>query len=194
LLLRLAYTMSLPDSANQLYPGESLRKKSSNGSLIQKLFSRHPTSRKSPLTELEAELPKELGEASDGDIRVTPCPYIYPLTSDKLEPRTESAPLIYRRSKAGSSMTLLRLKGESSRDARSRLTVNDVDDELEDGSLSAETLSLLNLRIREDIAAAATADPSHLKEWGYYIKCYSEVSDMINSSSILPRRAAEAVA
>jgi hypothetical protein len=186
--------MSLPDSTNHPHLGGSLRKKSSNGSLIQKLFSRHATARKSPLTEVEAELPEELDEAGNGDIRVTPCPYIYPLTSDKLEPRIESAPLIARRSKAGSSMTMLRLKGESSRDARSRLTVTDVDDELEDGSLNAETLSFLNLRIREDIAAAAAADPSHLKEWGYYVKCYSEVGDMINSSIILPRRAADAVA
>jgi hypothetical protein len=70
---------------------------------------------------------------------------------------------------------MLRPKGESSRDAQSRLTAIDAGDESDDGSVNADAVRLHNLRMRENIAAAAAAYVSHLKEWGYYIKCYSEV-------------------
>lgn len=173
--------MSLPDALNCPGLAAGPRKKSSNGRLIQRFFSRQSNARKSSLAQVEPGLPEQHRRSnSNDDIRVMPCPYIYPLTSDKLEPRTERAPLGPRRSQAGSSTTALCLRGSPSRDACCPLPVVGAADCLDEGSVGADSASLLNLRIRADIAAAATLDASHLKEWSHYVKCYSEVSTLIN--------------
>src|SRR5450432_1514532 len=155
-----------------------ISKKETHG-FFYKLLSRQHNMSKLMAAQLQDELTgmkcDEVGEFSDGDQKIMPCPYIRPL-KNKLEPRVESAPLAPRRPVAGSTLSMACKKGELSRAARSCLSLNEADGETRTDIAFSDAMSLRSLRLREDIAAAAAADSSHLKEWGYYIKCYSEVS------------------
>jgi len=105
---------------------------------------------------------------------VMPCPYIRPL-GNRLEPRVESMSMASRRLLADSAMSISRKEGEVSNAARSCLSFCNADEELHINQSASDVMSLRSLMLREDIAVAASADASHLKDWGHYIKCYSEV-------------------
>jgi hypothetical protein len=155
--------------SNTVNPG----KKGSHG-FLQKLFSRRPSIPKLVTAGLEDQVthsPFDSAEDSrDIDIEVMVCPYIRPL-GNRLEPRVESAPIAPRRPLPNSAMSISRKKGEVSGAARSYLFLDKAYSNLSE----SVGMSLRSSTLREEIAGAATADYSHLKEWDCYIKCYSEV-------------------
>lgn len=168
------------DSSNPLRSTKTnsvnLGGKDSHG-FLHKLFSRQPNMPKLASATLEDQvdyplLDKSEDSASRG-LEVTPCPYIRPL-GIRLEPRVENS-LSPRRPPADPTMSILRKKGESSRAAHGSLAPGKAEEQSQSGLSASDIMNLRSLRLREDIAAAATADSSYLKDWGYYIKCYAEV-------------------
>jgi hypothetical protein len=163
-----------PNSADPIGPLPSNISKSVNpgkkGSygFLHKLFSRQPSIPKLVTAGLDSA-----DDLSHIDLEVMPCPYIRPL-GNRLEPRVESAPIAPRRPLADSAMSISR-KEEVSRAARSCSSFNKADEEPDSNPSASDVMSLRSLMLREDIAVTATADASHLKDWNYYIKCYSEV-------------------
>lgn len=160
-------------TSNSVNPG----RKGSHG-FLQKLFSRQPSIPKNVTAGLEGQvIPCPFGNTADSnhiDPEVVPCPYIRPL-GNRLEPRVESTPLAPRRLLTDAAMSISRKKGEVSLAAHSCLSLGNADKEPRRKLSASDIMNLRSLRLREDIAVAATADPCHLKEWGCYIKCYSEV-------------------
>ena len=158
---------------NSVNPG----KKGSHG-FLRKLFSRQPSIPKLVTAGLEDQVthsPFDGAEDSNNiDLEVMPCPYIRPLGS-RLEPRVESATIAPRRPLADSAMSEARKEGEVSRAARSCLPLDKADEKFPSNLSESDVMSFGSLMLREDVARAATADASHLKEWDCYIKCYSEV-------------------
>lgn len=159
--------------SNSVNPG----KKGSHG-FLQKLFSRQPSIPKLVTAGLEDQVIHSPFDSADDsshiDLEVMPCPYIRPL-GNRLEPRVESAPIVPRRPLVDSAMSISREEGEASRAARSCFSLDKADEERHSNLSASDVMSLRSLVLREDIAEAATADASHLKDWDYYIKCYSEV-------------------
>jgi hypothetical protein len=149
--------------SNSVNPG----KKGSHG-FLQKLFSRQPS-----IPKLVTACLDSADDSSHIDLEVMPCPYIRPL-GNRLEPRVESATIAPRRPLADSAMSISR-KEEVSRAARSCSSLNKADEEPDSNLSASDVMSLRSLMLREDIAVTAAADASHLKDWNYYIKCYSEV-------------------
>lgn len=151
-------------------------KKGSHG-FLQKFFSRQPSIPKLVTVGLENQVIHSpfynVDDSSHIDLEVMPCPYIRPLRN-RLEPRVESAPIAPRRPLADSAMSISH-KERDSRATRSCLSLNKTDGEPHSNLSASDAMSLRSLMLREDIAVAATADASHLKDWDYYIKCYSEV-------------------
>jgi hypothetical protein len=164
--------------ASAMVDPKNTGRKASNGFLL-KLFSRQ-----SSISKPSSNEPDEaLGYAASDDVaqltysglKVMPCPYIRPL-ENKLEPRVERSNLPTRRPGTATS-TDRHWPGITSPPTHNGPSVQEqagVDNG--DSTISPDTMSCGSPRLCEDIAATATADPSHLKDWSYYIKCYSEVS------------------
>jgi hypothetical protein len=151
-----------------------------NGShgFLHKLFSRQPSIPKHVTSGLEDQSVHSLFDSADDSSQIgfeaMPCPYIHPL-GNRLEPRVESATLAPRRQPTDSAMSISRNEGEMPRPTRSCLSIDNADEESHSNLSASDAMSLRSSMLREDIAVAATADVSHLKDWDYYIKCYSEV-------------------
>jgi hypothetical protein len=158
---------------NSVNPG----RKGSHG-FLHKLFSRQPSMPKLVTVVLEDQASyssfDKLGDSSNRDLEATPCPYIHPL-GIRLEPRVENAPLVPQRPLANSALSMSRKKEESSRSTHICLSLEKADEDQQDSLSVLDGMTLRSLRLREDIASAATADSGYQKDWGYYIKCYSEV-------------------
>ncbi len=144
--------------------------------LLHKLFSRQASiprlNNKSDM--MDAPL-YNVEDLTYSNFQVMPCPYIRPL-ENRLEPRVESAPRGHRRVVAGSAISKSRSKGESLRGAHSCPAINHMVETPECDLEASHITELAKVKLQGNIAAAATADSSHLKDWAYYIKCYSEVS------------------
>jgi hypothetical protein len=162
-----------PNISNSVNPG----KKGSHG-FLHKLFSRQPSVPKLVTARIEDWVIHSTFDSADDssqiDPRVMPCPYIRPL-GNRLEPRIESASMAPRPLLADSAMSISRKEREVSSAARSCLSFCKAGEEPHINQSVSDVISLRSLMLREDIAVAASADASHLKDWDHYIKCYSEV-------------------
>ena len=112
--------------------------------------------------------------SNDIDFEVMLCPYIHPL-GNRLEPRTEIAPLGPRSVVEVSGMVKSRKQEIPRCASRSCLSINKAYEEPYNNLTVSDFMRIRSSMAREDIAMAAAADANHLREWDYYIKCYSEV-------------------
>lgn len=155
---------------NSVNPG----RKGSSG-FLQKLFSRQPSMPKLVTAGLEDQIGhlslNNSTNSSNSNLEVMPCPYIRPL-GIRLEPRVENG---LGRPPTDSGTSLSRKKRESPGVAHSYLPIGKPEGDPQRNVLASDVMTLRGLRQRDDTAAAATAGSSHLKDWGHYIKCYSEV-------------------
>ncbi len=156
-----------PPRLNMSNPVSPARKPSHG--FLQKIFSRQPSMPKLTTEGLENQVKYPQFDTDDNSslvgLELVSCPYIHPL-GNRLEPRIESAPLVH---------SISRKKGGGPRAARSCLSLDKAYEKPLRNLSVSDVMSIRSLTLREDIATAAAADASHLKEWDNYIKCYSEV-------------------
>lgn len=151
--------------------------KGSHG-FLQRLFSRQ-TSRPA-LSTMNSEdevnhMPlADPTKLAHDDLKALPCPYIRPL-QNRLEPRMENIQKSHHRLVANSAKPTLRKKMELVHAAHNDPYLETAGESSEDDPAAMASMEIRRRQLREEIAFAATADVSHLQEWRYYIKCYSEV-------------------
>jgi hypothetical protein len=146
--------------------------KSSSG-LLHKLFSRSSGTSRTKSSHTEDDSLRTSWESQTGScsstVELAPCPFIRPLQS-RLEPRIESSQGFRR--------------GPQGRITKVNAGPPDVDedlfrdDESESGGEVPDSNDAIATRAQllwKEIASAATADMRHVKQWAFYIKCYSEV-------------------
>lgn len=152
-----AATLELAQSKAQVV---GLRKKGSNNLLIRKLFSRQPNVPKITGNDTQARLHEDLDSESEDDmlyrdLDIAPCPYIRP-SGFKLEPRVELYAMRQRSTAA---------------------IVPPVANAVSSEETPSDSLSHRDQSLREEIVAAAAANPTHVQAWAKYLKCYTEVSE-----------------
>lgn len=166
-------TQMRPNIGSSIYPG----KKPSYG-FLQKLFSRQPGTSKIITEGLEDQTRHTQFNSTEVssliDLKVMPCPYIRPL-GKRLEPRIESAPLAPQRRGEGPGRLVSRKRQEAPCANRSYLSLHETNEVHRRNTPVVDIISVQSLMLRENIASAAAAGVNCLKEWDYYIKCYSEV-------------------
>lgn len=153
--------------------------------LLHKLFSRQASmpriSNKTDVTDTPLD---SVGHLLSSKLQVTPCPYIRPL-ENRLEPRLESAPRGHRRVVAGSIISTSSSRGDHLQGAYSCPAMNDMVDNAQSDVEASHLTELTKMKLQGNIAAAAAADSSHLKDWANYIRCYSEVSLCMPLSEVI---------
>lgn len=151
--------------------------KGSHG-FLQKLFSRQPSTPALSTMNSEDEVNHmplaDPSKLTHDDLKVLSCPYIHPL-QNRLEPRMENIQKSHRRLGASSVIPTLRKKAGPVRAAHSDPGPEIAGESSKDGSRALDSMEIRGRQLREEIAFAAAVDVSHLQEWSYYIKYYSEV-------------------